>query len=95
MCKHAGKGMPTEFNTSVMVDKKPSIVLSATFSITGCTFLPPTGNGPCATAKFTVGTKKVKSKGKPLLFLDSKATCTPTTLPLDVISANQTKVKAK
>ncbi len=94
LCSHGGQAQPTTPNTQVKVGGQPTVLTTATYTVSGCTLPPPpNGNGPCVTAQWTSGTTRVTSNGQALLVQSSQATCTPTGTPL-TISATQTRVSA-
>ncbi len=93
-CAHGGSAQPTAPNPRVTVMGQPTVTLAAPYVIAGCAFPPPpSGNGPCVTAQWVVGTTRVTSNGQPLVVLSSQAICAPTGTPL-VIVATQTRVTA-
>jgi len=92
LCSHGGQAQPTVVNTSVTVGGQPTVTISSTYTVSGCSFPPPpTANGPCVTAQFVTAATRVTSNGQPLLLLDSQAICTPTGTPLQ-ITVTQTRV---
>lgn len=91
-CAHAGKALPTVVNPRVTVSGQPTVTLSSTYAIAGCTLPPPpAANGPCVTAQFVSSATRISSNGQPLLLIDSQATCTPTATPLLIVTT-QTRV---
>lgn len=93
-CAHSGQAKPTSSNSKVMVDGKPTVLMSTPFTISGCSYPPPTaGNGPCVTGLLSSGTTKVLSNGQPLAIQSSQGTCAPTGTSL-TISSTQTRVSA-
>jgi hypothetical protein len=94
LCSHAGQATPFASNPRVKVNGQPTVLLSTSYAVAGCTLPPPTAaNGPCVTAQWTTGTKRVLSNAQPLLVQSSQAICTPTGTPLQ-ITATQTRVTA-
>ena len=65
---------------------------AAPYSVTGCSFTPPQGNGPCVTGQWVMGATRVRAGGLPVLLSDGQATCTPTGTPLTVLTT-QVRVK--
>jgi len=76
-----------------MVNGMPIATIAAPYAIAGCPFVPPAGNGPCATAQWMVGATQVLSQGQPVAIMTGMATCVPTGTPLMPVMA-QTLVLA-
>jgi hypothetical protein len=76
-----------------MVSGMPIATIAAPYSIAGCAFVPPAGNGPCVTAQWVVGAVQVMSEGQPVVIMTGMATCVPTGTPLLPVMA-QTRVIA-
>ena len=76
-----------------MVSGMPIATIAAPYSIAGCAFAPPAGNGPCVTAQWVVGAVQVMSEGQPVVIMTGMATCVPTGTPLLPVMA-QTRVIA-
>jgi hypothetical protein len=93
LCAHGGQAMPTTPSSVVMVNGMPIATIAAPYSIAGCPFVPPAGNGPCATAQWMVGATQVLSQGQPVAIMTGMATCVPTGTPLMPVMA-QTLVLA-
>lgn len=85
ICAHGGQAMPTVTNPRVSVGGQPVATQAAPYSIAGCAFVPPAGNGPCATAQWVVAATRVMAGGQPVLTQSSVATCVPTGTPLTVV----------
>lgn len=85
--------MPTVPSTRVMVSGMPIATTAAPYTIAGCAFVPPSGNGPCVTAQWSVGAVRVTSQGQPVVIMTGTATCVPTGTPLMPVSS-QTRVLA-
>ncbi|HEU4421774.1 MAG TPA: PAAR-like protein [Pilimelia sp.] len=92
LCAHGGQAMPTAPNPRVTVGGQPVVTQAAPYTVAGCAFVPPAGNGPCVTAQWIVGATRVLVGGQPALLQDSQAICTPTGTPLTVVV---TQVRAK
>jgi hypothetical protein len=92
LCAHGGQAMLTSPNPRVMVGGQPVVTQAAPYTVAGCAFVPPAGNGPCVTAQWIVGATRVLVGGTPALLQDSQAICTPTGTPLTVVV---TQVRAK
>jgi hypothetical protein len=85
--------MPTAPSARVTVSGMPIATIVAPYTIAGCTFAPPAGNGPCVTAQWVVGAVQVLSEGQPVAIMTGVATCVPTGTPLLPVSA-QTRAVA-
>ena len=93
MCSHGGQAIPTVPSPRVLVSGMPITTIAAPYSIAGCAFVPPAGNGPCVTAQWVVGAVQVMSEGQPVAIMTGVATCVPTGTPLLPLVA-QTRVIA-
>jgi hypothetical protein len=93
MCSHGGQALPTAPSPRVMVSGMPIATIAAPYTVAGCAFAPPAGNGPCVTAQWVVGAVRVTSEGQPVVVMTGVATCVPTGTPLLPMSA-QTRVIA-
>ena len=91
LCAHGGQAQPTSLNPRVLVSGQPLTTQPAPYAVAGCPFVPPGGNGPCATAQWVVGATRVFAGGAPVLLQTSQAVCVPTGTPLNVI-VTQTRV---
>jgi hypothetical protein len=76
-----------------MVVGMPITTVAAPYTVAGCAFVPPAGNGPCVTAQWSVGAVRVTSLGQPVVIMTGMATCVPTGTPLLPLVA-QTRVLA-
>ncbi len=92
LCAHGGQAQPTAPDPRVTVGGQPVTTLSAPYTVAGCPFVPPAGNGPCVTGQWLVGATRVVAGGVPVLLQDSQATCVPTGTPLTVV-VTQVRVK--
>jgi hypothetical protein len=92
LCSHGGQAMPTTPSARVRVGGQPVTTQPAPYTVAGCAFVPPAGNGPCVTAQWTTGALRVKTMGQPVLLADSMAVCTPTGTPLNIV-VTQFRVK--
>jgi len=73
---------------------QPTVTIAAPYVVAGCAFPPPpSGNGPCVTGQWLMGSTRVLSNGQPLVVLSSQAICAPTGTPL-LILMTQTRVTA-
>jgi uncharacterized Zn-binding protein involved in type VI secretion len=93
MCSHGGQAIPTLPSPRVLVSGMPIATIGAPYSIAGCAFVPPAGNGPCVTAQWIVGAAQVMSEGQPVAIMTGVANCVPTGTPLLPLVA-QTRVIA-
>jgi hypothetical protein len=87
LCAHGGQAIPTVPSPRVMVSGMPIATIAAPYSIAGCAFVPPAGNGPCVTAQWVVGAVQVMSEGQPVAIMTGVATCVPTGTPLMPVQA--------
>jgi hypothetical protein len=71
----------------------PIATIAAPYTVAGCAFAPPAGNGPCVTAQWVVGALQVLSQGQPVAIMTGVAACVPTGTPLLPVMA-QTLVLA-
>jgi len=92
MCMHAGQAQPVVPNPRVRVSGQPTVTQTSTYTIAGCPFVPPSGNGPCVSAQWVVAAVRVRSSGVPVLLQDSQAVCVPTGTGLNVVV---TQVRAR
>jgi hypothetical protein len=92
MCMHGGQAMPTAPNPRVMVGGQPVVTIAAPYTVAGCAFVPPGGNGPCVTAQWVVGATRVLAGGQPVVVQSSQAICAPTGTPLQIV-VTQVRVK--
>jgi hypothetical protein len=92
-CAHGGQAMPTTPSARVTVSGMPIATAGAPYTVAGCSFSPPTGNGPCVTAQWEVTALRVSSMGQPVVIMTGTASCVPTGTPLLPTSA-QTRVNA-
>lgn len=93
LCAHGGHALPTVPSPVVFVSGMPIATIAAPYTVAGCAFVPPVGNGPCVTAQWVVGAVQVLSQGQPVAIMTGVAVCVPTGTPLLPVSA-QTLVLA-
>jgi hypothetical protein len=93
LCSHGGQAMPSAPSPRVQVSGMPAATIAAPYTVAGCAFVPPAGNGPCVTGQWVVGTVRVTSLGEPFALLSGVSVCAPTGTPLVPVSA-QTRVIA-
>ena len=92
ICAHGGQAMPTVPQPRVRVAGQMVVTQPAPWTIAGCPFVPPGGNGPCVTAQWVTAALRVRAGGLPILLQDSQAICAPTGTPLTVL-VTQVRVK--
>jgi len=93
LCSHGGQAMPTAPVARVLVSGQPVATTAAPYSIVGCGFVPPGGNGPCVTGQWIIGAVRVQAQGQPLALQSGSSICTPTGTPMTPLVA-QTRVIA-
>jgi hypothetical protein len=93
LCAHGGQAIPTVPSPVVMVSGMPIATIAGPWTVAGCAFAPPAGNGPCVTAQWVVGSVQVLSQGQPVVIMTGVAACVPTGTPLMPVMA-QTMVLA-
>jgi hypothetical protein len=71
----------------VLVSGMPITTIAAPWTIAGCAFVPPGGNGPCVTGMWIMGSLQVTSNGQPVALLTGVSICVPTGTPMLPISA--------
>jgi len=81
-CSHAGQALPLAPFPRVLVSGQPVVTSTSPWTVAGCPFVPPGGNGPCVTAQFVSSATRVLAGGQPVLLQDSVAVCAPTGTPL-------------
>ena len=86
-CSHGGMAVPTVPSPSVMVSGMPIATIASPYSVAGCAFVPPSGNGPCVTGTWVMGALQVMSNGQPVAILSGVSTCVPTGTPMLPVSA--------
>jgi hypothetical protein len=82
LCSHAGQALPAAPFPRVMVSGQPVVTLASPWTVAGCAFVPPGGNGPCVTAQFVTSATRVLAGGQPVILQDSVSVCAPTGTPL-------------
>ena len=93
ICAHGGQAVPTAPSAVVSVSGMPVTTIAAPYTVAGCAFVPPAGNGPCVTGQWVVGATRVLSQGQPLVIMAGTSICAPTGTPL-VPVAGQTRAVA-
>lgn len=86
-CAHGGMAVPTAPVPNVMVSGMPIATITVPYTIAGCAFVPPGGNGPCVQGMWIVGSLQVLSHGQPVAILSGMSVCVPTGTPMLAISA--------
>ena len=92
MCMHGGQAMPTAPFPRVRVGGQPVATQAAPWTVAGCGFVPPGGNGPCVTAQWVTGALRVMAGGQPVLLQDGQAVCAPTGTGV-IVAVTQVRVK--
>ncbi|UCC62536.1 MAG: hypothetical protein JSV36_17515 [Anaerolineae bacterium] len=93
ICAHGGQAQPSSPNPRVKVMGQPVVTQVFPYMVAGCSNPPPPANiGPCVMAQWVSAATRVKVMGQPVLLQDSKAVCTPTGAPLNVL-VTQMRVK--
>ncbi len=73
LCSHGGQALPTVPSPVVFVSGMPITTIAAPYTVAGCAFVPPAGNGPCVTGQWVVGSQFVLSQGQPVAILTGTA----------------------
>src|SRR5438067_91574 len=84
-CTHAGRANPAAPFPRVMVSGQAITTMPTQYLVSGCPLSPQAG-GPCLTAQWTTAATRVTAGGSPVLLMGSQATCTPTGVPLQVVT---------
>jgi hypothetical protein len=87
LCSHGGMAMPTVPSPVVLVSGMPIATIAAPYSVAGCPFVTPAGNGPCVTGQWIVGAVRVISQGQPVAIMTGMSICVPTCTPLVPVAA--------
>jgi|SRR5438132_13920993 len=82
LCAHGGQAMPTAPVSRVLVGGQPVATMTAPYSVAGCAFVPPAGNGPCVTGQWVVGAVRVLAMGQPVAIQSGASVCAPTGTPM-------------
>ena len=90
-CTHGGQALPTTPSTRVLVSGQPAVSQASPWTVAGCGFVPPGGNGPCVSATYVAAATRVLIEGLPAVLQSSTSVCTPTGTPLIPVQA-QTRV---
>ncbi len=90
-CSHGGQAVPTTPSARVLLSGQPAVAQASPWTVAGCGFTPPTGNGPCVSATFVVAATRVLIDGVPAVLQSSTSICAPTGTPLIPVQA-QTRV---
>jgi hypothetical protein len=91
-CMHGGTATPIQTSLHVKISGQAIVTQTSSYTVAGCSLMPPPPKPFCATAQFTSGATKVKSDGSPVLLKDSQATCATTGMGVQIVST-QMKVK--
>jgi hypothetical protein len=87
LCSHGGQAVPGAPSPRVQVNGMPIATIAAPYTVAGCAFVPPAGNGPCVSGQWVVGAVRVTSLGQPVAILAGVSLCVPTGTPLVPVSA--------
>jgi hypothetical protein len=90
-CSHGGQALPVAPSARVLVSGQPAVAQTSPWTVAGCGFVPPAGNGPCVSATFVVAATRVLIEGAPAVLQTSTSICAPTGTPLLPVQA-QTRV---
>lgn len=90
-CSHGGQAMPVAPSSRVLVNGQPAVAMASPWTVAGCGFTPPGGNGPCVSASFVAAATRVLIEGQPAVLQSSVSVCAPTGTPLMPVQA-QTRV---
>ena len=93
ICAHGGRAEAIDPSRRVLLGGQPAVAQTAPWVVSGCSFVPPAGNGPCLTATWVAGASRVLAGGRPVLLQNSQAVCVPTGTPLMVV-VTQARVRA-
>lgn len=77
-CPHGGTVQVTPSNLTIKADRDAMVVMSDTFTITGCTFQIPTVPpipSPCVTIRWLIADSRVKLNGSSSLSETSTGQC--------------------
>ncbi|MFA0811113.1 hypothetical protein [Microbulbifer epialgicus] len=86
-CSHGGQALPTGPSKRVQVSGQPAVTQASPWTVAGCGFVPPGGNGPCASATYVVAAARVLIEGQPAVLQSSISVCAPTGTPLISVQA--------
>ena len=78
ICVHGGTAKPASSSPRVAVAGQPAVTIADPCTVSGCSFVPPPGNGPCATATWKMAATRVSAGGSPLAIQTGVASCVPT-----------------
>jgi len=92
-CSHGGQATPTAPFPRITVSGQPVVTQASPYTIAGCGFVAPGGNGPCVTGQYLVAATRVFAGGQPVILMDSVSVCAPTGTPMIPVQA-QTRVIA-
>ena len=66
LCAHGGQAQPTVPNPRVVVERQPTVTMTAPYVVAGCPLSPAVAPTPCVTAQWVTGATRVTSNGQPL-----------------------------
>ncbi len=62
-CSHGGQALPTTPSARVLLSGQPAVAQASPWTVAGCGFVPPGGNGPCVSATFRSGSAMTPTPG--------------------------------
>ena len=74
-CAHAATAQGTASSLRVKVAGQAVLVLTDTFTVSGCPFTVGTKSQPCATIEWSVGATRVQTGGTAVLLKNSTGVC--------------------
>lgn len=86
-CAHGGQALPTAPSARVLLGGQPAVAMASPWTVAGCGFVPPGGNGPCISASFVTAATRVLIEGQPAVLQSSTSICAPTGTPLVPVQA--------
>jgi hypothetical protein len=90
-CLHGGQAQPVMPFPRVRVSGQPIVTQAGPYVVAGCG-LTGTPSPPCVTAQWVSAAVRVRAGSLPVILQDSKAVCTPTGTPLNIL-VTQMRVK--
>ncbi len=84
LCAHGGQALPSVPAPRVMVGGQPIVTQPNPYTIAGCAFVPPAGNGPCVSAQWVIASTRIFASNQPIVLQHSQSVCAPTGTPLSI-----------
>lgn len=91
-CVHGGQAMPVVPYPRVTVNGLPIVLQTTLYRVSGCSFVPPISNGPCAAAVWITAALRITANNIPVLLSLGQSLCRPTNTALRVTQV-QPRVK--